>query len=215
MLGVVTSSILENSLTKTAKSASRRLTVAQFWAYVAMPNSNSEDSNSAFIAELTEHQLALRLYVRSLMPGDMAFSDVSQQANMKIWEKRSAFELGTNFKAWAFSIARYEVLNHRKRQAKHNRLVFSDDLENMIEADLVGSELDIQQRLEAMRLCLSKLREQDQQLLLHRYSGQGTLVEFAERVGRSPGGLKVTLCRLRSAILVCMQQRLGNAEAAK
>ena len=173
---------------------------------------SQNDFETAFVAQLTEHQLALQLYVRSLMPGDLAAGDVTQQANTKIWEKRSEFELGTNFKAWAFCIARYEVLNHRKTQARDARLVFSGELEQVITSELAEADLDIQERHEALRECIGKLRVQDRQLLLHRYSSRGTLAEFADKVGRSLGGLKVTLYRLRSALLTCMQRRLETGE---
>lgn len=83
------------------------------------------ERDAQFVTELTTNQLQLSLYVRSLLPGDSAAHDVAQQANAKIWEMRAEFELGTNFKAWAFSIARYEVLNYRKKQARDARLVFS------------------------------------------------------------------------------------------
>ncbi|MEZ6128748.1 MAG: hypothetical protein R3C59_08705 [Planctomycetaceae bacterium] len=49
-----------------------------------MPDSNSPDFETAFVAQLTEHQLALQLYIRSLMPGDLAAADVLQQANTRI-----------------------------------------------------------------------------------------------------------------------------------
>ena len=51
-----------------------------------------------------------------------------QQTNAKLWEKRTEFELGTNFQAWSSAIARYEVLNYRKKQARDARLTFSDEL---------------------------------------------------------------------------------------
>jgi RNA polymerase sigma-70 factor (ECF subfamily) len=61
---------------------------------------------------------------------------------------------------------------------------------------------------------LEKLRQQDRELLLHRYTASaGTLDEFAERVGRSVGGLKVTLHRLRNALLGCIEKQLGTTEA--
>jgi RNA polymerase sigma-70 factor, ECF subfamily len=179
-----------------------------------MRDSNHGDFDTAFVAQLTEHQLALQLYVRSLLPGDPAACDVAQQANTKLWEKRSQFELGTNFKAWAFSIARCEVLNYRKSQARDSRLVFTGELEEIIESELAEPDHNLQLRHEALRECLGKLRVQDRQLLLHRYSKRGTLAEYAEMIGRSPGGLKVTLHRLRSALLACMQRRLGTGEAA-
>ncbi len=178
-----------------------------------MPESKPNDFETAFVAQLTEHQLALQMYVRSLLPGDLSASDVAQQANTKIWEKRTDFELGTNFKAWAFSIARYEVLNYRKSQARDAKLVFSSELEQIIESELAESDFDLQERHDALRECMENLKSQDRQLLLHRYASRGTLADFAARVGRSLGGLKVTLHRLRSNLLTCMQRRLGTGEA--
>lgn len=180
-----------------------------------MTDSASHDPDAPFVAELTEHQLALQLYVRSLLPGDRSAHDVVQQANARIWEKRADFELGTNFKAWAFSIARYEVLNHCKQQARDARLVFSGELEEVIATEISAATLDPQARQEALRECLAKLRPQDRQLLLHRYASSATLSEYAERVGRSLGGMKVTLHRLRSALLACMERRMGTGEAAR
>ncbi|MEZ6040057.1 MAG: sigma-70 family RNA polymerase sigma factor [Planctomycetaceae bacterium] len=178
-----------------------------------MPDTSPGDFDTAFVTQLTEHQLALQLYVRSLLPGDPAAGDVAQQANTKLWEKRTDFELGTNFKAWAFSVARYEVLNFRKSQARDSRLVFSGELEEIIESELAEADYNLQLRHEALRECLGKLRAQDRQLLLQRYSHRSTLAEYAEMIGRSPGGLKVTLHRLRSALLACMQRQLETGEA--
>ncbi|WP_197442912.1 sigma factor [Lignipirellula cremea] len=51
-------------------------------------------------------------------PGDAAAQDVAQQTSARIWEKRADFQPGAHFKAWAFSIARFEVLNYRKQQVR-------------------------------------------------------------------------------------------------
>lgn len=114
---------------------------------MARPTPN--DPDASFVTLLTASQLSLLLYVRSLMPGDPAAQDVAQQANATIWEKRAEFELGTNFKAWAFSIARYEVLNRRKQQSRDARLVFSEDLERTIAVELAEAPDEIQRRQEA------------------------------------------------------------------
>ena len=108
-----------------------------------------EHDDSAFVAQLTECQVPLGLYVRSLMPGDRAAGDVVQQANAKIWEKRADFQPGTNFKAWAMSIARFEVLNYRKQQARDTRLTFSDELEVTIASEMAEMDDDFAERHEA------------------------------------------------------------------
>ncbi len=170
------------------------------------------DEDAAFVSQLTKHQLSLQLYVRSLLPGDPSAGDVAQQANAKIWEKRAAFEPGSNFKAWAFSIARYEVLSYRKQQARDARLSFSGELEEVIATELAENNFHVQQKYEALQACLGRLRKQDRQLLMQRYSNRGTLADYAASVGRTAGSLKVSLHRLRSALLECMQRRLNAAE---
>lgn len=179
-----------------------------------MADSRSPKFEAEFVGQLTECQLPLLMYVRSLLPGDPAVRDVAQQANAKIWEMRADFELGTNFKAWAFTVARYEVLNHRKRQAVDSRLVFSDELARTIAHELSTQPDVMQQRHEALKDCLTKLRSRDRELLLHRYSDCGTLADFATSVGRSISGLKVTLHRLRSTLLKCIQRRTASWESS-
>ena len=175
-----------------------------------MTTSNDE---SDFVAELTGIQMPLRLYVQSLLPGDSAAHDVAQQANATLWKKRLDFTPGTNFKAWAFSVARYEVLNYRKQQARDSRLVFGQELEQIFADDLAEHDDAMERRHEALKGCLEKLRPQDRELLLHRYTASaGTLDDFAERAGRSVGGLKVTLHRLRNALLGCIEKQLETGE---
>ena len=171
------------------------------------------ESESQFVALLTEIQLPLRLYVQSLLPGDAAARDVAQHANATIWRKRVDFAPGTNFKAWAFSIARFEVLNHRKQQARDARLVFSEELEETIAAELIDGGDDFDSRHQALKYCMEKLRTKDRELLLHRYSNSGTLAEYSEKTRHSLGTLKVTLHRLRNALLGCIQKQLATQEA--
>jgi RNA polymerase sigma-70 factor (ECF subfamily) len=163
---------------------------------------------------LTEVQLPLQCFVRSLLPGDPAAGDVAQQANATIWEKRAEFQQGTNFKAWAFTVARYEVLSHRKRQARHARVQFSGDLDEQVAEEILADDSRVQEQYEALRRCLAKLRDRDRQLLLYRYAKKGTLAEFAQSAGRSVGGLKVTLHRLRNALLACMQRPIVEEEVS-
>lgn len=170
------------------------------------PTSNE----SEFVAQLTAHQLALRLYVQSLLPGDPASHDVAQQANATIWKKRTDFEIGTNFKAWIFSIARYEVLTFRKKQARDSRLVFSDEMENIFAEELPAHTDDQEHQHDALKSCLTKLREKDRDLILHRYTHRTPLKTYAEETGRSVGGLKVTLHRLRSALQKCITANLAS-----
>lgn len=167
------------------------------------------DADASFVAQLTDIQVPLLLYVRSLLPGDSAAMDVAQQANGVVWKKRDEFVPGTNFKAWVFSVARFEVLNYRKQQARDEMFVFSEGLENMMTEELQQETLEVDRRGEALAHCLELLRPRDRDLMMHRYAGKGTLREFAEKTGRSVSGLKVSLHRLRNTLLDCIERQLA------
>jgi len=174
---------------------------------------NEREKESQVVAQLTDVQLPLRLYVQSLLPGDPSAKDVVQQANATIWRKRTDFAPGTNFKAWAFAIARYEVLNYRKKQARDSRLVFSEELETKFAEELATNSDDLEQRHAALKHCLEQLRPKHRDLLLHRYASPGTLRDYSNKTGNTVGGLKVTLHRLRNTLLGCIEKRLEHQEA--
>jgi RNA polymerase sigma-70 factor (ECF subfamily) len=166
------------------------------------------DDDAPFVAELTNCQSALALYVRGLMPGDAAAEEVVQQANAKIWQKRADYQPGSHFRAWALAIARYEVLNYRKMQARDARLRFSDELEQTITVEMSELDDDFLERHSALRECLGTLKPESRELLMARYASRESLTEFAARFGRSAGSVKVTLSRLRAALADCIERRL-------
>lgn len=178
-------------------------------------NNESADDDSEFVALLTDHQSALRLYVASLLPGESRAADVAQLANATIWKKRGNFELGTNFKAWIFSIARYEVLSFRKRQARDSRLVFSEELEDIIADELPALANDLDDRHAALQGCLEDLKPADQELIRHRYFQTTSLKDYSDQIGRSVGSLKVTLFRLRNRLQACIESKLAAEAAAR
>jgi RNA polymerase sigma-70 factor (ECF subfamily) len=82
-----------------------------------------------FVALLIDHQEVIRSYIITQIPGSPDIRDVLQEVNIVLWEKMKDFEPGTNFGAWACTVARYKVLEHRRREARRNGLlIFNDDL---------------------------------------------------------------------------------------
>lgn len=174
-------------------------------------NSESDD-DADFVAILTRSQNTIELVVRALMPGERCHDEVVQQTNSKIWQKRMEFDRGTNFRAWATAIARFEVLNYRKQRARDARVKFSSELEQQIATEVAYFHDDLADRRIALQECLNQLKPESRELLLSRYGREESLAELASRVGRSVGGIKVTLCRLRTALSDCIERRLDAAE---
>jgi RNA polymerase sigma-70 factor (ECF subfamily) len=184
------------------------LTLLGFGELNSMKPSNHINDEAEFVALLTASQKAIVLAVRALMPGERCVDEVVQQTNAKLWQKRSEFGPGTNFRAWANAIARFEVLNYRKQQARDARIKFSDELERIIVTETAAIDDEMLSRQSALRECLKQFKSDSREILLSRYSGDETLTQLAARVGRSVGGIKVTLSRLRTALLECIERRL-------
>jgi SAM-dependent methyltransferase len=81
-----------------------------------------------FVAELTAHQSSLRAFILSLMPGESDVDDVLQRTNITLWRKRETFTLGTNFRAWAFEVAKWNVRSTFKDKKRKHWLVFDEEL---------------------------------------------------------------------------------------
>lgn len=165
----------------------------------------------AFVTELTNHQTSMLAYIRSLAPGGSGARDLLQEVNITLWKKRESFEIGTNFKAWAFQTIRYHLLNHRRRLVSHGWLVFDDDLIERMSPEFEVEPEDLEERHLALRSCLQRLRPQDRDLLHHRYATASSLQEYAEATHRSSGTLKAILFNLRAALKRCIERQLQAA----
>ena len=59
---------------------------------------------------LTGHQRQLYLFILTLLPNPNDADDVLGDVNTLLWTKADDFEPGTNFTAWAYRVAHFEVL---------------------------------------------------------------------------------------------------------
>ena len=171
----------------------------------------STEHQREFIGLITQHQASLRAYIISLMPGLQGASDVLQETNLILWEKRASFEVGTNFTAWAFSIARYETKNHkRKLQRKQVTICLDEDLADELAEFCQLSPDESEMRMSALEHCLAKLKKAELQLIKHRYSSDTTLKDYAEDLNRPVGSLRVTLHRIRAGLRKCISYQLES-----
>lgn len=174
-----------------------------------MADSSEKDSGSEeFVSELTSHQTSMLAYIRSLAPGGSGARDLLQEVNITLWQKRDTFELGTNFKAWAFQTIRYHMLNHRRRLVSQGWLIFDDDLIERLSPEFESEPAELEERHLALRSCLQRLRPQDRELLHHRYATSGSLQDYASATSRSAGTLKAILFNLRAALKRCIERQV-------
>lgn len=165
-----------------------------------------------FVRELTACQGRLRAYIASLMPGSSDVADVLQETNLALWKNRENFQIGTNFIAWSFTIARYEVLHQRDRAKRLGRLVFTDQLTEML-AEEVPDHFTHETYLRALESCMTKLSPTQREIIEARYQ-PGNSLEIHSRVsGRKAGALRIALYRIRDSLRNCIETSMHHKPA--
>lgn len=152
-------------------------------------------SNRDFAELLVANHQRLLAFIRARVqcPADVA--DIAQDTCIQLWQERDRFEPGTNFGAWACTVARYAILSFNSR-ASAERLRYSNP-----PLELVESRVDEpDDRLELLSKCLPRLRP-DYQILLHlRYEVGWSLMRLANHTGRSRNATYLVLSRARRAL---------------
>ena len=158
-----------------------------------------------FVRELTATQGRIHAFIVSLMPGSPDVSDVVQETNLTLWKSRERYQPGTNFLAWAFTIARLEVLHHRDRAKRLGRIMLSPELTQRI-AEEVPHDIDQKQYLYALESCMAKLTDSQRDIIEARYQPGLTLEIHARLTGRKAGALRIALVRIRESLRECVEK---------
>lgn len=163
-----------------------------------------------FIGLLTDHQEVMRSYIISQLPGCSEVRDILQDVNIVLWERMSDFKPGTNFGAWACTVAYYKILDYRKKQKKNGFLVFDEALSSILTTEHEPRTPDfLEAKRNALRHCMQKLSENEKALLQARYSSTaGEMGRLSSETGRSLASLRVTLSRIRAGLRECISKRL-------
>lgn len=161
-----------------------------------------------FLRVYTLHEPAVRAFVRRLVPTRADADDVMQDVSVVLWEKFDSFRQGADFRAWAFGIARYEVLAWLRDKGR-DRLVLDDAVVNHLADETTCVESRLCRQREALETCLQKLNPDQQALLMRAYQPDVQIQEVARTSGRSVTGFYQWLHRLRRLLMDCVRQELG------
>ncbi|CAN5886591.1 sigma-70 family RNA polymerase sigma factor [soil metagenome] len=154
------------------------------------------------------HEGAIRAFVRALQPLLTDADDVLQETFLTVSRKASSFEPGTNFIAWACSIARLKVLeNHRQRRRAN---VLSEATIIALAEDAPSENLT-QMREDALGLCLEKIAPKARELLWRRYTSRQSSEEIAEGSRMTSTAVRVALSKARAFLRDCVSAELHKA----
>ena len=166
-----------------------------------------------FVVELTAAQDRLYAFLLKRTANHDQAREILQETNLVLCKKAGEFQEGTNFIAWAFRVAHFQIMAYRKRMSRE-KLVFDDDLLAEVEAvDNAARDEVREDRLLALRSCIGKLAKGHQQLLERRYFHSEAVQDIAAEIDKSVNAVSKILHRTRHSLLKCVTQRLREAQA--
>ncbi len=160
-----------------------------------------------FIRELTTHQSAIGAYLRSILPVQADIDSLAQEVNITLWKKSSTFKQGTNFKAWAFQVAKFHALNERRKLVREKKVVFDEEVIHRIAVvDVSATSETSEVRIAALDQCLARLSAKNRALIAARYTQGLTIESYAQSHGEKSSSLRVVLRRVRMKLKLCIEE---------
>ena len=170
------------------------------------------DKHEAFVRLLNESHRRLLGYLRSLLGNRHDAEDVLQRASMTMWRRFETFVPGTDFMAWASTVAFYEAKNFQRVTAR-SRLRFDDELLNTLAAERLDDLRHLDERFDALEHCVGKLEAANRKLVEAVYGEDADIVVLAAQIGRAPQTLYNRLNVIRRALADCVERRLAEGRA--
>jgi RNA polymerase sigma-70 factor (ECF subfamily) len=170
-------------------------------------DTDASDPDETVVSLIANHQVSLLSYALALVGNHADAQDLVQRTNTTVWRKRSTFEEGTNFCAWAFTIMRLHAKAFYRSQKSRRWIVYDEELAASLAEEIGADPLQTpDRRIDHLRGCLSKLPPKHRALIIERYHHGLTSEECARKHELSESGLRVTLYRLRASLRECVER---------
>lgn len=163
-----------------------------------------------FLRLLMANQHYIHAYILTFVPNWVDADDLLQEATAVMWRKFAQLKSDNEFSSWAISIARYEILNYRRKN-RNSKIQFNDELLEILHKKVQQTDHK-NDYLQALQLCLSKLNATDRRVVMLRYEEDVTIKQLGEKIGRSAQGIYKTMSRIHDLLLQCVRRTLVSEE---
>ena len=137
--------------------------------------------------------------------------EVLQRTNMVLCRKAHQFQDGSSFTAWAFTVAKFQIMAWRKGEGR-NRLVFTEDVYELLDRSPEVEAETVDRRIPILKSCLGRLRDEDRELIQRRYRDGESLGTLAQSLRKSIDAIGMRLLRIRKRLGDCIRANI-NEEA--
>lgn len=170
----------------------------------------------AFVALIVRHERRVRAFIKALLPLDKEVDDLVQEVCVVAWQKFRSFRYWRDtpdeeFVTWLCTIAKFQVLNERKKRLNNKIKVlvpFDDTLLEDLSALQLQQSTFLEDRRCALSECLNKLTGREREIIRLRYGLGEPIATIAAYLGREKVTAYQAVARLRSRLLDCVHLSL-------
>jgi RNA polymerase sigma-70 factor, ECF subfamily len=171
----------------------------------------ANDRLTEFVRLLTRHDRSIMLFILSLVPNWTDAEEIQQETNVKLWLEFGKFRAGSDFGAWARTIAWYEVLTFRERNRRQWLLTSAEFLES-VAAEAAATADSAEPRQKALAECVEQLSTFSRELLRLHYTMGLKVKVIAQKLRSTSDAVYKALQRLRVELRQCIDHKLNDED---
>ena len=146
-------------------------------------------------------------FIFALVQDRTSAEDVLQDVSAVLWTKFETFEVGTDFGAWAMCVARFTVLNWRRKQQKVPVALSDETLQLLADDAVAALSAPEDERRAGLQECLRYLLPRQRELIRAHYERGEEVERIAQAERRTTRAVYLRLAKIHTALLNCIQHR--------
>ena len=155
-----------------------------------------------------QHLPALRGFVLSLVSNFNLVDDIVQETFITVTSKAGNFERGTNFRAWAWTIARFKTLQMLE-EIRPGEGIARPGCDRRIVRPRIRRRMVRRRMLRHLSGCIAELAPKARQSIELRYMQAHRPPEIARLMGWTVDAVHVALARARVVLRGCVTRRVA------
>lgn len=176
-------------------------------AHIYSNNPSQPLTHEQFMRLFLGAERELLRYVMALVPNVSDARDVVQETAVALWQTIGKYDPAKPFVPWACRFALNEARLHLRTESRRRRYI-EEDVAAMLDERRVEMAGTLDVRREHLRDCLSRLPDEQRQLVCGYYFEEESIDALAANLGRGTEAIYKSLQRIRQALHQCIERKL-------
>ena len=168
--------------------------------------SRREEFQQLFAA--VEHRLYR--YVRTLVLNQADAENTVQETAVVLWERYDAFAAGSNFFAWASTVAKFQSFQLLEKKRKAGTATTLDGVIDLMQDEDAGTLESEAFEIDALRSCLDQMSAEDVSLVRYRFNHRMSAPKIAVKLDKSVSSIYRKLDRIYRSLAWCIRKQVAG-----